>query len=134
MQYHALGLLYLMRERDRMAITKMVQQLGAGGKGSSVIKNPMAICMLVRFARKVMDEDPKCVFFSGDDPSLMPCSVQKQMHEYLETLLRHKSDMVNIEAARAICEMRNVSIADLFRPVAGESIFQVYLYQTADPW
>lgn len=48
------------------------------------------------------------------------CSVQKQMHEYLEGLLRHKSDMVNIEAARAICEMRNVSTQDLFRPVAGE--------------
>jgi hypothetical protein len=44
------------------------------------------------------------------------------MHEYLETLLRHKSDIVNIEAARAICEMRNVSTADLFRPVAGKSL------------
>jgi coatomer protein complex subunit gamma len=122
MQYHALGLLYLIREKDRMAITKMVQQLGAGGKGSSVIRNPMAICMLVRFARKVMDEDPKWVEldhskFYADPPS----SVQKQMHEYLEGLLRHKSDMVNIEAARAICEMRNVTTADLLRPVAGKS-------------
>ena len=60
MQYHALGLLYLIREKDRMAITKMVQQFGPGGKsGSSVVKNPMAICMLIRFARKVMDDDPK---------------------------------------------------------------------------
>lgn len=58
MQYHALGLLYLMREKDRMAITKMVQQFGAG-KSANVIRNPMAICMLIRFARKVMDEDPK---------------------------------------------------------------------------
>jgi coatomer protein complex subunit gamma len=49
-----------MREKDRMAITKMIQQFGAAGKsGSSVIRNPMAICMLIRFARKVMDEDPK---------------------------------------------------------------------------
>ena len=44
------------------------------------------------------------------------------MHEFLEGLLRHKSDMVNIEAARAICEMRNVTTAELFRPVAGESL------------
>ena len=108
MQYHALGLLYIMREKDRMAITKMVQQLGAG-KGSSLVRNPMAICMLIRFARKVMDEDP---------------NVQKQMHEYLEGLLRHKSDMVTVEAARAICDMRNVSTSDLFRPVA---VLQVYL-------
>lgn len=45
------------------------------------------------------------------------------MHEYLESLLRHKSDMVNIEAARAICEMRNVSTAELFRPVAVLQLF-----------
>jgi coatomer protein complex subunit gamma len=50
-------------------------------------------------------------------------SVQKQMHEYLESLLRHKSDMVNIEAARAICDMRNVTTAELFRPVAVLQLF-----------
>ncbi|CAK9782494.1 Coatomer, gamma subunit [Cutaneotrichosporon oleaginosum] len=107
MQYHALGLLYLMREKDRMAVTKMVQQFGAG-KSATVVRNPMAICMLVRFARKIMDEDP---------------NVQKQMHEYLEGLLRHKSDMVNIEAARAICEMRSVTSAELYRPVAVLQLF-----------
>ncbi|EIW73462.1 hypothetical protein TREMEDRAFT_70972 [Tremella mesenterica DSM 1558] len=109
MQYHALGLLYLIREKDRMAVTKLIQQFGPGAKGASaVVRNPMAICMLARFARKVMDEDP---------------NVQKQMHEFLETLLRHKSDMVNIEAARAICEMRNVTNAELFRPVAVLQLF-----------
>ncbi|WOO77903.1 putative coatomer subunit gamma [Vanrija pseudolonga] len=107
MQYHALGLLYLMREKDRMAITKLVQQLGAG-KQATVVRNPMAIVMLIRFARKVMDEDP---------------NVQKQMHEYLEGLLRHKSDMVNIEAARAICEMRSVTASELYRPVAVLQLF-----------
>lgn len=45
------------------------------------------------------------------------------MHEYLETLLRHKADMVNIEAARAICEMRGVTTAELFRPVAVLQLF-----------
>jgi hypothetical protein len=47
-------------------------------------------------------------------------SVQRQMHEFLEGLLRHKSDMVNIEAARAICDMKNVTASDLVRPVAGK--------------
>lgn len=60
MQYHALGLLYLIREKDRMAITKLIQQFGPGASGkSSVVRNPMAICMLIRYARKVIDEDPK---------------------------------------------------------------------------
>ncbi len=58
MQYHALGLLYLIREKDRMAITKMIQQFG-GKPGASTIRNHMGICMLIRYAAKVMEEDPK---------------------------------------------------------------------------
>ena len=60
-QYHALGLLYLIRQGDRMAVTKMIQQL-SGSKGSGgTLRSPLAICMLIRFAAKVMEEDPKCV-------------------------------------------------------------------------
>ena len=44
------------------------------------------------------------------------------MYELLEGYLKHKSDMVNYEAARAICEMRNVTTAELYRPIAGESL------------
>lgn len=40
------------------------------------------------------------------------------MFELLEGWLRHKSDMVNIEAARAICEMRNVTAQQLVRPIS----------------
>lgn len=59
-QYHALGLLYLIRRQDRMAVTKMIQQLGGGKSGSgTVLKNPMALCMLIRYAAKVMEDDPK---------------------------------------------------------------------------
>lgn len=59
-QYHALGLLYLIRQQDRMAVTKMIQQLGGGKSGAgTALKNPMALCMLIRYAAKVMEEDPK---------------------------------------------------------------------------
>ena len=60
-QYHALGLLFLIRQGDRMAVTKMIQQLsgGKGGSAASVLRNPMAVCMLIRYAGKVMEEDPK---------------------------------------------------------------------------
>ena len=65
-QYHALGLLYLIRQQDRMAVTKMIQQLGGGKTGSgTVLKNPMALCMLIRYAAKVMEEDPKCVMVNA---------------------------------------------------------------------
>lgn len=41
------------------------------------------------------------------------------MFELIDLFLKHKSDMVNLEAARAICEMRNVSNSDLARPISG---------------
>jgi coatomer protein complex subunit gamma len=109
-QYHALGLLYLMRQQDRMAVTKMIQQFG-GGKGSSgsTLKNSMAICMLVRYAAKIMEEDP---------------NLQKPMYDLLEAWCRHKSDMVNFEAARAICEMRGVNPQQLSKAI---SVLQLFL-------
>ena len=59
-QYHALGLLYQIRQVDRMAVTKMIQQLGGGKSGAgTTLKNPMALCMLIRYASKVIEEDPK---------------------------------------------------------------------------
>lgn len=58
-QYHALGLLYLIRQGDRMAVTKMIQQLSGNKGASGVLRSPYAVCMLIRFAAKVMEEDPK---------------------------------------------------------------------------
>ncbi|KAJ7611001.1 adaptin N terminal region-domain-containing protein [Roridomyces roridus] len=108
-QYHALGLLYLIRQQDRMAVTKMIQQLGGGKSGSgTTLKNAMALCMLIRYAAKVMEEDP---------------NVQRQMAELLEGWLRHKSDMVNFEAARVLCEMKNVTNAQLIKSIAVLQLF-----------
>ncbi|KAJ3473723.1 hypothetical protein NLI96_g12856 [Meripilus lineatus] len=108
-QYHALGLLYQIRQVDRMAVTKMIQQLGGGKTGAgTVLKNPMALCMLIRYAAKVMEEDP---------------NVQRQMLDLIEGWLRHKSDMVNLEAARVICEMKGVTAAQLTKPIAVLQLF-----------
>lgn len=68
-QYHALGLLYAIRQSDRMSVSKMIQSLsGASGKSatsaSGVLRNPMAICMLIRYVAKLMEEDPKSVLIS----------------------------------------------------------------------
>ncbi|KAF7325721.1 hypothetical protein MKEN_00422400 [Mycena kentingensis (nom. inval.)] len=65
-QYHALGLLYLIRQQDRLAVTKMIQQLGGGKSGSGT-----------------------------------------QWRSAYSFDRRHKSGMVNFEAARVICEMKN---------------------------
>ena len=72
-QYHALGFLYGIRQSDRMAVTKMIQQLGGGKSGAGTsLKNPMALCMLIRYASKIMHEDPKYVLLSLFLVSFLP--------------------------------------------------------------
>jgi coatomer protein complex subunit gamma len=65
-QYHALGLLYQLRQHDRMAVTKLVQSLGPRGgggllSGGPTLKSPIAICMMIRCACRVMGDDPRYV-------------------------------------------------------------------------
>lgn len=124
-QYHALGFLYGIRQSDRMAVTKMIQQLGGGKSGAGTsLKNPMALCMLIRYASKIMHEDPKYVLVSLFLASFLPFkSLQKPMFDLLEGWLRHKSDMVNYEAARAICQMRGVTAPQLTRSIAQLQLF-----------
>ncbi|KAI8992617.1 adaptin N terminal region-domain-containing protein [Pilobolus umbonatus] len=117
-QYHAIGLLYLIRQHDRMAITKLVHTFSGtrsssgflgGGSSGNTLKNPSAVCMLIRFACKVMEDDPGST---------------RRIYELLEGFLRHKSDMVNLEAARAICDMRDVSSKELHPAI---SVLQLFL-------
>jgi hypothetical protein len=60
----------------------------------------------------------------------MASSVQKQMVDLLEGWLRHKSDMVNFEAARAICEMKNVTPVQVTKSIAGWSYFDCVLLRS----
>ncbi|KAF8542222.1 putative coatomer subunit gamma [Trichophaea hybrida] len=92
-QYHAIGLLYQMRAHDRMALVKMVQQFSGGQ-----VKNPAAVIMLVRLAAKIADDDQ---------------GLRKPMYTLLEGWLRHKSEMVTFEAAKAVCEIRDVTDAEV---------------------
>ncbi|KAK0729680.1 adaptin N terminal region-domain-containing protein [Lasiosphaeris hirsuta] len=104
-QYHAIGLLYQMRMHDRMALVKMVQQFGAAG----AVKNPAAIIMLVRLAAQLAEEDPQ---------------LRKPMMTLLDGWLRHKSEMVNFEAAKAICDLRDVTDAEVSQAV---HVLQLFL-------
>lgn len=104
-QYHAIGLLYQMRMHDRMALVKMVQQFGAAG----AVKNPAATVMLVRLAAQLAGED---------------ASLRKPMMQLLDGWLRHKSEMVNFEAAKAICDMRDVTDNEVSQAV---HVLQLFL-------
>ncbi|KAF2105086.1 Coatomer, gamma subunit [Rhizodiscina lignyota] len=104
-QYHAIGLLYQMRSHDRMALVKMVQQYSAAG----VVKSPAATVMLVRLAAKLAEEDP---------------GLRKPMIQLLDGWLRHKSEMVNFEAAKAICDMQDVTDAEVVQAI---HVLQLFL-------
>lgn len=62
----------------------------------------------------------KLVVHNGRVALTFAFSLQKTMLDLLEGWLRHKSDMVNFEAARAICEMRTVDPSRLSRAISGE--------------
>ncbi|KAF1952647.1 coatomer subunit gamma [Byssothecium circinans] len=104
-QYHAIGLLYQMRSGDRMSLVKMVQQYSKPGE----VKSPAATVLLVRLAAKLAEEDP---------------NLRKPMMQLLDGWLRHKAEMVNFEAAKAICDMRDVSDAELVQAV---HVLQLFL-------
>ncbi|KAJ1922344.1 coatomer subunit gamma [Mycoemilia scoparia] len=103
-QYHAAGLMYLIRQQDRMAVLKLVQNYSGSnksgwlGSAGSSLKNNMALCMLVRYAVRVME----------DDPNLVP-----QLHDLLKMWVAHRSDMVSLEAARAICNLKKANASQI---------------------
>lgn len=104
-QYHAIGLLYQMRSHDRMALVKMVQQYSAPG----VVKSPSARVMLVRLAAKLAEEDQ---------------GLRKPMTKLLDEWLRDKSEMVNFEAAKAICEMPDLTDQEVSQAI---HVLQLFL-------
>ena len=103
-QYHAIGLLYQMRSHDKMALVKMVQQFGAAG----AVKSPAALVLLVRLAAKLAEED---------------ANLRKPMIQFLDGWLRHKSEMVNFEAAKAICDLRDVTDAEVVQAIHTLQLF-----------
>ncbi len=104
-QYHALGLLYQIKRHDRLAVAKLVQSMTKGA-----IRSPYAHCLLVRFAARSMHDD------RGGD--------QRAFFDYLESCLRHKSEVVIYEAARAICELPDVKTRELTPAI---TVLQLFL-------
>ena len=90
-QYHALGLLYQLRKSDRLAVTKMVSKFT-----KSSLRSPYAVCVLIRIACQLIEEEMD----GGGGGRSSP------YFDFVETCLRHKSEMVIYEAAHAIANMK----------------------------
>ncbi|XP_064487269.1 coatomer subunit gamma-2-like isoform X2 [Ornithodoros turicata] len=103
-QYHALGLLYHIRKSDRLAISKLVTKYTR-----AALKSPYAVCMLIRIASKLIEEED----MGPDSP----------MFEFIESCLRHKSEMVIYEAAHAIVNLRSTTTRELTPAVSVLQLF-----------
>lgn len=90
-----------------MALLKMVQQYG----GAGATKSPAARVMLVRLAAKLAEDDP---------------NLRTPMIKLLDDWLRDKSEMVNFEAAKAICSMPDLTDAEV-----GQAIHVLQLFLTS---
>lgn len=96
-QYHALGLLYHIRRTDRLAVSKLVNKLTRQN-----LKSPYAICMLIRIACKLIEDDDAA---GGNTESALL--------EFIEKCLREKSEMVVYEAAHAIVNLKRTTAREL---------------------
>lgn len=105
-QYHALSLLYKIKQHDRLAVSKIVQQLSKGS-----LRSPLATCLLIRYTSTLIRED-------------LNSTNAKASYQFLETCLRHKSEMVIFEAAKAICALPGVEKNDISPAI---TVLQLFL-------
>lgn len=117
-QFHALQLLYQIKSHDRLGVSKLVAQYG--GRGS--LRSPLAVVLLVRFTSKLMIEEIEEGRSTGGVQG--GSNVVRTGYQFLEASLRHKSELVGYEAARAICALPGAEPQDLTPAV---SVLQMYL-------
>jgi coatomer protein complex subunit gamma len=122
-QFHAMQLLYQIKASDRLGISKLVQQFSQ----KNSLNSPLALVCLVRYAGKLMiDEvsDGKLGEGGYQAKSGSLCSIG---YAFLEASLRHKSDMVMFEAARAICCLPQAQAQDINPAI---TVLQMFLTST----
>mmetsp|Transcript_24638 Transcript_24638/g.60544 ORF Transcript_24638/g.60544 Transcript_24638/m.60544 type:complete len:733 (+) Transcript_24638:239-2437(+) len=96
-QFHALALLHQIRQSDRLAVSKLVTQLTR-----SPIRSPLAQCLVIRYVAQVIRES-----------TANEGSGERPFYDFLESCLRHKSEMVIFEAARVITDLNEVTSREL---------------------
>ncbi|XP_013184959.1 coatomer subunit gamma [Amyelois transitella] len=83
--YHALAVVAGARRNDRLSTVKLVTKLTR-----APLRSPYTLSYLIRLAAKIVDEDP-----DASDPL-----------DFLESCLRHKSEIVVYEAAHALLNLK----------------------------
>ena len=106
-QFHAVALLYQLKNNDRLAISKLVSSLTRGN-----VRSPFAQCILVRAVAQVIADSQ---VYAGQE---------RPFYDFLESCLRHKGEMVIFEAAKAIIELNGVTESELAPAI---TVLQLFL-------
>lgn len=101
--YHALAVVAGAKKNDRLSTVKLITKLTR-----TQLRSPFAICLLIRHAAKLAEEDQS----EASEPYI----------DFIESCLRHKSEIVVYEAAHAIVSLRK-SAKDLAQAVSVLQIF-----------
>ncbi len=115
-QFHALQLFYQIKSHDRLGVSKLVNQFST----RNTLRSPMALVLLVRYTAKLLNDEAaegRTIGSSGSD-------VAKQGYRFLEASLRHKSELVVYEAARAMCNLSGLEPQELSPAI---SVLQLFL-------
>ncbi|KAK6454017.1 coatomer gamma non-clathrin coat protein [Scheffersomyces xylosifermentans] len=97
-QYHALGLLYHLRNHDKMALMKLITTLSEG----SALKNSLSIIQLIRYINKILNDDESLVV---------------HLYPILAGFLKHRSDMVELEACKTLINLQHLIKDDQFMAI-----------------
>ncbi|KAH3745815.1 coatomer subunit gamma [Pelomyxa schiedti] len=106
-QYHAFGLLYYIKQHDKLAVAKLIAGTFSLIQAS---KSPYAHCLLIRLAKKILEEG-------------IEKSAEAPLFEYIAHSLRNNSDMVVLEAARALCDLPQATPKDVAPAVSDLQLF-----------
>jgi coatomer subunit gamma len=118
-QFHAMQLLYQIKSHDRLGVSKLVSQFST----RNTLRSPLALVLLVRYTAKLLHDEAA----EGRNTGVSMADgspVTKQGYQFLEASLRHKSELVVYEAARAICNLPSIEPQDLSPAV---SVLQLFL-------
>jgi coatomer subunit gamma len=127
-QFHAMQLLYQIKSHDRLGVSKLVTQFSqrAATNQSNALRSPLALVLLVRYTAKLLADEVDAGRHMGSyQESTLPQI--KTGFTFLEASLRHKSELVVYEAARAICHLPTAAPQDLNNAI---STLQLFLSST----
>lgn len=99
-QYHALGLIYHLRKHDKMALMKLITSLSENS--SSSLKNSLAVIQLIRYINRILADDEAMI---------------NPLYPILSSFLKHKSDMVELEACKTLISFQHLLRDDQFMQI-----------------